>query len=513
MHSNAPEFDFVVVGGGTAGCIVAARLAEDRSTTVALVEAGPSDEGDTRVLELRRCVEVMGSELDWDYWVEPQELGNRDVRFNRARVLGGCSSHNAAIAFKAPDYDLRAWEELGATGWGPDGCAAYFERVWQKVECEYGCVDNEWEQSAVEACTEAGYPRVEMGREDVATGAGFFLLHKKGELRTSSSISYLHPLERLPENLTVMCDTEVERLIVGDDRVVRGVETGRGALLARREVIVAGGVINTPKLLMLSGIGPGWHLQELGIPVSCDLPVGAHLLDHHEGVVMWESTAQVPLESAQDWECGVFAKSDAALEAPDLLMTMGPVPYDLFTVGWGCPTAPPGRAFSMAPYVTRPKSEGWVRLKSPDPRDKPLIDPRYHTDPEGHDTRVLLFGMQLARNVASMPSLRDWVKRELAPGPSVADNSDEMIEYMRRTGNTTYHPVGTCRMGSVADARTVVGPDLRVKGVERLRVADSSIFPTHVGVNPAITGMMIGEKAADIVRGGSPARAAETVQT
>jgi choline oxidase len=291
------------------------------------------------------------------------------------------------------------------------------------------------------------------------------------------------------------------------------VETSRGRILARREVIVATGVINTPKLLMLSGIGPGWHLQELGIPVCCDLPVGEHLLDHHEGVVMWESTAQVPLESAQDWECGVFAKSDPALEAPDMLMTMGPVPYDLFTVGWGCPTAPPGRAFSMAPYVTRPKSEGWVRLKSPDPADKPLIDPRYHTDPDGHDTRVLLFGMRLARRVASMPALRDWVKRELAPGPGVADDSEEMVEYMRRTGNTTYHPVGTCRMGAVEDARTVVGPDLRVKGVERLRVADSSVFPTHVGVNPAVTGMMIGEKAADLVRGASAVPAAETAST
>jgi choline oxidase len=513
MHSSPPEFDYVVVGGGTAGCITAARLSEDGDVSVALLEAGPSDEGDVRVLELKRCVEVMGSELDWDYWVEPQELGNRDVRVNRARVLGGCSSHNAAIAFKAPDYDLRIWEELGAEGWGPEGCAVYFDRVWEKVDCELGCVENEWEQSAVEACVEAGYPRVEMGREDVAEGAGFFLLHKRGMLRTSSSISYLHPLERLPGNLAVMCDTEATRIVFGDGGDAAGVETARGPITARREVIVACGVFNTPKLLLLSGIGPGWHLREMGIPVRVDLPVGEHLLDHHEGVVMWESTAQVPLESAQDWECGVFAKSDPTLEVPDLLMTMGPVPYDLFTVGWGCPTAPPGRAFSMAPYVLRPRSEGWVRLRSPDPSDKPRIDPRYHTDPEGHDSRVLQFGMKLARRVARMPALRDWVKRELAPGSAVADDSEELIEYMRRTGNTTYHPVGSCRMGALDDPGTVVGPDLRVRGTGRLRVADSSIFPTHVGVNPAITGMMIGEKAADIVRGRTARRAVETART
>jgi choline oxidase len=512
VHSSFAEFDYVIVGGGTAGCITAARLAEDSGTTVALLESGPSDEGDERVLELRRCVEVMGSELDWDYWVEPQELGNRDVRVNRARVLGGCSSHNAAIAFKAPDHDLRIWEELGAEGWGPEGCAPYFDRVFERVHCEYGCVDNEWEQSAVEAAVEAGYARVEMGREDVGEGAGFFLLHKQGTRRTSSSISYLHPLDRLPSNLAVVCDTEAIRLILDDQLAAVGAETTRGPFMARREVIVAAGVINGPKLLMLSGIGPGSHLQELGIPVRADLPVGEHLLDHHEGVVQWESTAQVPLESAQDWECGVFAKSDPSLAAPDLLMPMGPVPYDLFTVGWGCPTAPLGRAFAMAPHVLRPRSEGWVRLLSPDPADKPLIDPRYHTDPEGHDTRVLLFGMRLARRLATMPSLRDWVKRELAPGSHVADDSDEMIEFMRRTGNTTYHPVGTCRMGAVDDARTVVGPDLCVKGVQRLRVADSSIFPSHTGCNPAVTGMMIGEKAADIVRGRSARSAVETTQ-
>jgi choline oxidase len=512
MHFER-EFDYVIVGGGTAGCITAARLAES-DTTVALLEAGPSDEGDERVLTLKRCVEVMGSELDWDYWVEPQALGNRDVRWNRARVLGGCSSHNAAIAFKTPDYDLRIWEELGAEGWGPDGCAAYFDRIFAKVHCEYGCVENEWEQSAIEACVEAGYPRVEMGREDVGEGAGFFFLHKDGLNRTSSSISYLHPLAELPENLAVLCDTEVDTIVFDDGGAAAGVETRDGRTIgARREVIVAGGVINTPKLLLLSGIGPAAHLRELGIEVRADLPVGEHLLDHHEGVVMWESTAQVPLESSQDWECGVYAKSDPSLEVPDLLMPMGPVPYDLYTTPYGCPTVELGRGFAMAPYVLRPRSEGWVRLKSTDPGDKPLIDPRYHTDPEGHDTRVLLFGMKLARMLATMPSLRDWVKRELAPGSDVLEGSEELTEFTRRTGNTTYHPVGTCRMGAVDDSLTVVGPDLRVKGVARLRVADASIFPTHVGVNPAVTAMMIGEKAADIVRGRSAVRAAESART
>jgi choline oxidase len=506
MHSSPDsEFDYVVVGGGTAGCITAARLAEDPAVTVALLEAGPPDQGDIRVLELKRCVEVMGSELDWDYWVEPQELGNRDVRFNRARVLGGCSSHNAAIAFKAPDYDLRIWEELGATGWGPEGCGPYFDRVWEKLHCEYGCVDNEWEQSAIEACVEAGYPRVELGRRDVDEGAGFFLLHKQGIYRTSSSISYLHSLDRLPENLALMCDTEADRLLLEGRRAV-GVDTRRGPVYARREVIVACGVVNSPKLLLLSGIGPAEHLRDVGIDVVCDLPVGEHLLDHHEGVVMWESTAQVPLESAQDWECGVYAKSDPSLAVPDLLMPMGPVPYDLYTTAYGCPTCELGRGFAMAPYVLRPRSEGWVRLRSQMVEDKPLIDPRYHTDPEGHDTRVLLFGMRLARKLATMPALRDWVKRELAPGSQVRDDSAEFVEFARRTGNTTYHPVGTCRMGAVDDGRAVVGPDLRVKGIASLRVADSSIFPTHVGVNPAVTGMMIGEKAADLVRGRSAKR-------
>jgi choline oxidase len=494
------SFDYVIVGGGTAGCILAARLAEDRDTSVCLLEAGPSDEGDIRVLELRRCVEVMGSELDWDYSVTPQERGNRDIRVNRARVLGGCSSHNAAIAFKTPDVDLRTWEELGATGWGPEACRPYFDRLFATVHTEYGVTDNEWEQAAIEAAREAGYPTVEMGRKDVSEGAGWFLLHKRGLNRESSAISYLHPLDQLPPNLTLVTDCEAVRLVLDEELVATGVETTRGTFTANREVVVSGGVINTPKLLMHSGIGPAEHLREMEIPVQVDLPVGEHLLDHPEGVVMWESTAQVPLESSQDWECGLFAKARPDGEAPDLLMPFGPVPYDLFTVGWGCPTVEPGRAFSIAPHVLRPRSEGTVRLSSPDPSAKPLIDPRYHTDPDGWDESTLLFGMRLARKLAEQPALKDWVKRELAPGSDV-QSDEELSEFARRTGNTTYHPVGTCRMGDPADERTVVDPELRVKGVGRLRVADASIFPSHVGVNPVFTTMMVGEKAADVVRG------------
>ena len=504
------SFDYVIVGGGTAGCILAARLAEDRDTSVCLLEAGPSDEGDIRVLELRRCVEVMGSELDWDYSVVPQERGNRDIRVNRARVLGGCSSHNAAIAFKTPDVDLRTWEELGAAGWGPEACRPYFDRLFEKVHTEYGQTDNEWEQAAIAAAQEAGYPLVEMGKTDVREGVGWFLLHKRGENRESSAISYLHPLDQLPENLTLVSDCEAVRLVFDDEQNAVGVETTRGEFRARREVVVSGGVVNTPKLLLHSGIGPGHHLKEMGIPVRVDLPVGEHLLDHPEGVVMWESTAQVPLESSQDWECGLFAKAEPESEAPDLLMPFGPVPYDLFTVAWGCPTAEPGRAFSIAPHVLRPRSEGTVRLSSPDPFAKPLIDPRYHTDPDGWDERTLLFGMRLSRKLAEQPALKDWVKRELAPGSDV-QSDEELSEFARRTGNTTYHPVGTCRMGDAADERTVVDPELRVKGVGRLRVADASIFPSHVGANPACTTMMVGEKAADIVRGrAAPVEAAET---
>ena len=491
------EFDYLIIGGGTAGAIVAARLAVLEAGTICLLEAGPTDEGDPRVLELRNWPNLLGSELDFDYRIEPQARGNSAIRHSRGRVLGGCSSHNSAIAFRAPEVDLRNWERLGATSWGPDGTRPYFDRVFERVHVETPPPENECTAAFVEAAQQAGFPLVPFNTGDIAEGVGWFQLAKWGRLRQSSSVAYLQPLSRLPANLTVLTGVLAHRIILDDHGNAVGAETARGQILACREVILCCGAFDSPKLLLLSGIGPAEHLRQVGIPVRVDLQaVGKHLMDHPEGVVMWEAARPVPEVTTQFWEAGLFIRTDSALEWPDLMYHFGTVPFDINTVPLGYPTTRNG--FSLTPNVTRPHSEGVVRLGSADPAAPPRLDFRYFTDPEGHDERVLLAGVKLARRIAAQPALQAWIKRELAPGQSVQDDT-ALSEYGRRTANTVYHPAGTCRMGAAGDPDAVVDPQLRVRGVGRLRVADASVFPAMIGVNPAITCMMIGEKCAALI--------------
>jgi choline dehydrogenase len=491
-------YDYVVVGGGTAGAVVAARLAEDGDATVCLLEAGPSDQGDPRILELRNWPNLLGTGFDYDYPSAPQERGNSRIRHSRGRVLGGCSSHNSAIAFRAPDVDLRTWEHLGASGWGPEGTRPYFDRVFRRVHTETAPPANACAAAFVEAARQAGFPLVPFDGGDCHEGVGWFRLNKRGPVRESSSVAYLHPIAGRAPNLTVRTGTSARHLLHDDHGDARGVETEGGTVLARREVIVCCGAFDSPRLLLLSGIGPAAHLREVGVPVRVDLPgVGENLLDHPEGIVLWESARPVPEVSTQFWEAGLFARTDPALACPDLMCHFGTVPFDLHTAPLGYPTA--AQAFCLTPNVARARSRGVVRLRSADPAAPPWIDCRYFADPEGHDERVLLAGVKLARRLAEQPALRAWVKRELAPGPDVRGDTD-LSAYARRTSNTVYHPAGTCRMGAADDPLAVVDPGLRVRGVGRLRVADASIFPAMIGVNPCLTCMMIGEKCADLVR-------------
>jgi choline oxidase len=492
------EYDYVVVGGGTAGVIVAARLAEDESSSVCLVEAGPSEEGDVRVLEVRRWASLVGSELVRTFPVEPQQRGNSRLVHSRAYVLGGCSSHNEAIAFRAPDVDMDAWERLGAAGWGPGGTGPFFERVLERVHVEAAPAGNPCATAFVEAALQAGFPLVSYEDPNLREGVGRLRLNVRGPLRQSSSVAYLRGPARRPAGLTVLTETAVRRLLFADGRTVAAAETTRGELRARREVILACGAIETPKLLLLSGVGPGDELAELGIPVVHDLPgVGRHLLDHPEGTAIWAASRTVPTGVSQDWEAALFARSAPTLEQPDVMIHFGTMPADAASVPPGAPTAE--HAFWMTPNVTRPRSEGRLRLRSPDPGDPPLLDPRYFTDPDGHDERVLLAGMKLARHLAAQPALRAWVAAELVPGPSVEDD-EALSEYARANGTTVHHPAGTCRMGRRDDPLAVVDSDLRVLGLQGLRVADASVFPAMIGVNICLTVMMVGEKCADLVR-------------
>lgn len=512
------EFDYVVVGGGSGGAVVAARLSEDPSVSVCLLEAGPSDVDDPNILRLEEWMHLLGSGYDWDYPVEPQERGNSFLRHARARVLGGCSSHNSCIAFWTPREDLDEWAAIGCTGWSTDECWPLIARLETNdgpgdhhgrsgpVKIRQIPADDPCGVAVLDAAAAVGLPTVRFNEgTTVCEGAGFFQINAdEDNTRMSSSHAYLHPIMGTRENLDVRTNSWASKLNFTHGNRASSVSyldcmSFRGhTVTAQREIILAAGAIDTPKLLLLSGIGPAEHLREFGIDVLVDSPgVGSNLDDHVEGLVMWEASEPMVTRSTQWWEIGLFTRTEPGLDRPDLMMHYGSVPFDLNTVRWGYPTTENG--FCLTPNVTRGRSRGTVRLRSRDFRDRPRVDPRYFTDPDGHDFRVMLAGVKLARRIAEQPALKAWIARELTPGPD-AVTDDELTEYIRKTHNTVYHPAGTARMGAPDDPDAVVDPRLRVKGISGLRIADAAIMPFLPATNPNITTMMIGEKASDLVR-------------
>ncbi|QKV91329.1 GMC family oxidoreductase N-terminal domain-containing protein [Streptomyces sp. NA02950] len=513
------EFDYVVVGGGTAGNVVAARLSEDPSVTVCVLEAGPSDVGDDNVLRLDRWMGLLESGYDWDYPVEPQESGNSFMRHARAKVLGGCSSHNSCIAFWAPAEDLDEWAAGGCTGWQSDETFPLYRRLETNdapgdhhgrggpVTIRTVPPKDPCGAALLEACAEAGIPTTPFNTgTTVVRGAHWFQINSdENNTRQSSSVAYLHPLMGKRPNLEIRTGVQAKRLVLEGDRRCRGVDYLSPDLIhtlrvrARREVIVSCGAIDSPKLLMLSGIGPADHLRETGVEVAVDAPgVGENLQDHPEGVIMWEAKQPMVTSSTQWWEIGIFAGTEPGLDRPDLMFHYGSVPFDMNTYRRGYPTSE--NAFCLTPNVTRARSTGTVRLRTRDFRDKPRVDPRYFT--HEHDIRVMTYGLRLAREIAARPALAEWAGAELAPGPDV-HTDEELFGYIRDTHNTVYHPACTVKMGARDDPSAPLDPQLRVKGVTGLRVCDGSVMPHLVAVNPCITTMMIGEKCADMIKQGS----------
>jgi choline dehydrogenase-like flavoprotein len=532
------EFDYVIVGGGSAGSPLAARLSEDGRSTVCLLEAG--GEGRHILIRAPAAVATMlpgrPKISNWAYETVPQAgLGGRRGYQPRGKALGGSSAINAMLYIRGHRSDYEAWAAAGCPGWGWEDVLPFFKRSEANQrggDAGHGGsgplqVGDQRSprgitQAFVDACGENQIRFNDDFNGPEQEGAGYYQVTQfwtgphVGE-RCSAAAAYLHPAMGR-QNLSVLTGAHATRIILRDRRAT-GVAYRRGGadhtVAARREVILCGGAFNSPQLLMLSGIGPGADLARHGINVSHDLPgVGRNLQDHLDFIASWTSNDRSLLglsvgglvdivREARRWkrdgsgliaspgaEGAAFIRSDPALDRPDLQLH--------FVVGIIDDHARKlhlGHGFSCHVCVLRPHSRGTVGLASADPFRPPQIDPNYLADPR--DGETLLKGVRIMRRILAAPALASYRKTELYLGGRDPDDA-ELMRHIRERADTIYHPVGTCRMGS--DDGAVVDPQLKVRGIDGLRVVDASIMPTLVGGNTNAPTIMIAEKAAEMIR-------------
>ncbi|KAG9206718.1 hypothetical protein G6514_000003 [Epicoccum nigrum] len=516
------EYDFVIVGGGTAGCVIASRLTEYLpNKKVLLIEAGPSDFKDDRVLLLKDWLNLLGGELDYDYGTTEQPNGNSHIRHSRAKVLGGCSSHNTLISFRPFEYDCKRWEEQGCVGWSFKTFMRVLDNLRTTPQPVHKRHRNQLCIDWVDSCSKAmDIPIIEdFNHEIKTTGAlkgsvGFFNVSYNPDTghRSSASVAYIHPILSGSEkrsNLTVLTNAWVSKVNVSGSKVtgvnVTFQDGSRRTLNPKAETILCAGAVDTPRLMLLSGLGPKQQLQELGIPVVKDIPgVGENLLDHPESIIMWELNKAVPQNmTTMDSDAGIFLRREIPNAAgsdgdiADIMMHCYQIPFCLNTTRLGYDS--PIDAFCMTPNIPRPRSRGRIYLTSSDPNVKPALDFRYFTDPEGYDAATIVAGLKAAREIAQQAPFKDWIKREVAPGPKIQSDED-LSEYGRRVAHTVYHPAGTTKMGDVKkDEYAVVDPELKIRGLQGVRIADAGVFPEMPTINPMLTVLGIGERAAELI--------------
>ncbi|ETN43354.1 uncharacterized protein HMPREF1541_02513 [Cyphellophora europaea CBS 101466] len=535
--SDISSYDYLVVGGGTAGCVMASRLAEYLpKKRILLIEAGPSDFMDNRVLDLKQWLNLLGGELDYDYGTTEQPMGNSHIRHSRAKVLGGCSSHNTLISFRSFAYDMDLWQSLGAKGWTFDEMTRVLHRLRNTIQPVHARHRNQLCLDWVDSCSKAmNIPVIPDFNKHITKtgsltqGAGFFSVSYNPDTghRSSASVAYIHPLlrgdERKP-NLTILTNAWVSKVNVSNGRAT-GInitlqDGTKYTLTAKAETILCAGAVDTPRLMLLSGLGPAGDLKQLSIPVVQDIPgVGYNLQDHPESIIMWELNKPVPAnQTTMDSDAGIFLRREppnaAATASPqspfnpknipdgdiaDVMMHCYQIPFTLNTERLGYDSPPDGYAFCMTPNIPRARSRGRLYLTSADPAVKPALDFQYFTDAGGYDAATLVYGMRAARKIAQQSPFKDWIKREICPGPKV-NTDEELSEYARRVAHTVYHPAGTTKMGDVrADEMAVCDPEMKVRGLQGLRICDAGLFPAMTSINPMVTVLSMAERGAEMV--------------
>ncbi len=527
------EFDYILIGGGSAGCAVAGRLSENASRSVCLLEAGSTD-NDLRIKVPLGVMKLMGSErFDWRYRSAPHEhLGGREVSVPRGKTLGGSGSINSMVYIRGRASDYEHWAEEGCTGWD---WASVLERYKRAERNSRGA--SEYHGDAGPLFVEdlpSPHPMVEplvaAGRAEgipanndfngaSQEGLGNYQTTMRNGRRWSPADTYLRPALGRP-NLTVMTGVEVDRILFDGRRartvIARASDGSELKLAAKAEVVLSAGAISSPAILLRSGVGPGEHLQELGIDVVHEIRgVGENLHDHpavgmHYGggnqgyalsLATMPANALAPfryllsrkgLFASNTVEAGGFARTLESLEEPDVQFHFIParLGHEGSAVVWG-------RGYYSDVCVLKPRSRGQLRLLSADPGFAPSIDLNLLSDPE--DEVTLLRGAKLLRRILANPALTSGSARELVPGPDV-DTDEDLLAMIHARLGTAYHPVGTCRMGAPDDARSVVDPELKVIGLENLRVADASIMPELIAGNTNAASMMIGDAAAGFIR-------------
>ena len=535
------SFDYVIVGAGSAGCVLANRLSADPDCSVLLIEAGSKDRNPLFRLPMLMGRLFHSGIYNWRYHTEPvPSLGGRSLYWPRGKVLGGSSTINGMVYVRGNRHDYDRWAQFGLAGWSYEDVLPVFRRSESHVERggDYHGTGGELTvcrarganplfDAFVEAGREAGHPVNDdfNGAEQLGFGRYDFTI-RRGK-RCSTSTAFLRPV-RHRRNLTIVTDCLVRRVVVQGGRAT-GVEVAdrdrARSIRAAREVILCGGTVNSPQLLMLSGIGPGEELGRHGIEVVHELPgVGRNLQDHVDCVIAYACTKPITLyrdlradrmfraviegmlfgrgiATTFPYEAGAFLKSRADLLAPDIQVHFMPALEKTANLHFPNPFGKAPEAthgFTMRVGPINPESRGWIGLGSADPAAPALIQPNYLEDEA--DCRTTIAGIRMVREVIGQPAFAAYRGAELAPGAAVESDA-ELTAWLRANAMTTFHPVGTCRMGT--DPMAVVDDRLAVHGIAGLRIADASVMPVIVSGNTNAPAIMIGEKAAEFIRGGA----------